>query len=221
MNGSPRKPPDQATRRTVTPTRGRRSHAAHHKSNGGEICICMLCVGLAFTYRALYNNISRTIYLPQHPWLRSSPTTRCISIPRSAPRLSTKGQRARGVASLITTKSLCKLAQLNLEMHVQLPTVYHKTVSRTFNFLFKVLFIFPSRYLFAIGLKVVFSLVWSLPHDLSCITKQLDSPKWHLDGTLRSIQACHPLWVKSPNQKDLERGYPLDNHIETLHSVIV
>ena len=46
-----------------------------------------------------------------------------------------------------------------------------------FNSLFKVLFIFPSRYLFAIGLSPVFSLRWNLPPDWSCIPKQLDSAK--------------------------------------------
>ena len=43
------------------------------------------------------------------------------------------------------------------------------------NSLFKVLFNFPSRYLFAIGLGVIFSLTWSLPRSLSCTPKQLDS----------------------------------------------
>ena len=43
------------------------------------------------------------------------------------------------------------------------------------NSLFKVLFNFPSRYLFAIGLGVIFSLTWSLPRTLSCTPKQLDS----------------------------------------------
>ena len=43
------------------------------------------------------------------------------------------------------------------------------------NSLFKVLCNFPSRYLFAIGLAVIFSLSWSLPADLSCTLKQLDS----------------------------------------------
>ncbi len=43
------------------------------------------------------------------------------------------------------------------------------------NSLFKVLFNFPSRYLFAIGLGVIFSLTWSLPRALSCTPKQLDS----------------------------------------------
>ena len=44
-----------------------------------------------------------------------------------------------------------------------------------FNSLFKVLFIFPSRYLFAIGLSPVFSLRWNLPPALGCIPKQPDS----------------------------------------------
>ena len=44
-----------------------------------------------------------------------------------------------------------------------------------FNSLFKVLFIFPSRYLFAIGLSPVFSLRWNLPPTLGCIPKQPDS----------------------------------------------
>ena len=43
------------------------------------------------------------------------------------------------------------------------------------NSLFKVLFNFPSRYLFAIGLVSVFSLRWSLPPALGCIHKQPDS----------------------------------------------
>ncbi|KAJ4699827.1 Regulator of rDNA transcription protein 15 [Melia azedarach] len=44
-----------------------------------------------------------------------------------------------------------------------------------FDSLFKVLFIFPSRYLFAIGLSPVFSLGRNLPPDLGCIPKQPDS----------------------------------------------
>ena len=46
-----------------------------------------------------------------------------------------------------------------------------------FNSLFKVLFIFPSRYLSAIGLTPVFSFRWSLPPPLGCIPKQPDSWK--------------------------------------------
>ena len=43
------------------------------------------------------------------------------------------------------------------------------------NSLFKVLFNFPSRYLFAIGLVDIFSLRWSLPPALGCNLKQPDS----------------------------------------------
>jgi hypothetical protein len=41
---------------------------------------------------------------------------------------------------------------------------------------FGVLFIFPSRYLFAIGLLLIFSLRRNLPPTLRCIPKQRDSP---------------------------------------------
>ncbi|CAL9118631.1 unnamed protein product, partial [Musa acuminata var. zebrina] len=43
-----------------------------------------------------------------------------------------------------------------------------------FDSLFKVLFIFPSRYLFAIGLSPIFSLGRNLPPDWGCIPKQPD-----------------------------------------------
>ena len=52
-----------------------------------------------------------------------------------------------------------------------------------FDSLFKVLFIFPSRYLFAIGLSPVFSLGRSLPPDLGCIPKQPDSLTAPRDAT--------------------------------------
>ena len=43
------------------------------------------------------------------------------------------------------------------------------------NSLFKVLFNFPSQYLFAIGFEMIFSLGCGIPPTLSCISKQLDS----------------------------------------------
>ena len=54
-----------------------------------------------------------------------------------------------------------------------------------FNSLFKVLFIFPSRYLFAIGLAPIFSFRWNLPPTLCCIPKQHDSEK-----TYRTCKLC-------------------------------
>ena len=44
-----------------------------------------------------------------------------------------------------------------------------------FHSLFKVLFNFPSLYLFAIGLVVIFSLRWRLPPTSPCTRKQGDS----------------------------------------------
>ena len=52
-----------------------------------------------------------------------------------------------------------------------------------FDSLFKVLFIFPSRYLFAIGLTPVFSLGRNLPPDWGCIPKQPDSQTAPRDAT--------------------------------------
>ena len=48
-------------------------------------------------------------------------------------------------------------------------------VSGTFNSLFKVLFIFPSRYLFAIGLRTIFSFRRKLPPILRTSSKVRDS----------------------------------------------
>src|ERR1700749_3630433 len=56
-----------------------------------------------------------------------------------------------------------------------------------FNSLSKVLFIFPSRYLFAIGLSPVFSFRWNLPPILSCIPKQLDSSRAYHMKRRRSV----------------------------------
>ena len=63
--------------------------------------------------------------------------------------------------------------------------------------LFKVLFNFPSRYLFAIGLGVIFSLTRSLPRTLDCTLKQSDSgkrsakPNNRLTGLVPSMGSGH------------------------------
>ena len=75
------------------------------------------------------------------------------------------------------------------------------------NSLFKVLFNFPSRYLFAIGLGVVFSLTWSIPRALSCTPKQLDSgEKRSRHGGAAAARAYHPLRAVAPVKVDL--GWP-------------
>jgi hypothetical protein len=65
-----------------------------------------------------------------------------------------------------------------------------------FNSLFKVLFIFPSRYLFAIGLSPIFSFRWNLPPILSCIPKQLDSLKtYHIVAYSQSKTGFSPSMI--------------------------
>jgi hypothetical protein len=61
--------------------------------------------------------------------------------------------------------------------HPTLPCLPPQQFQALFDSLFKVLFIFPSRYLFAIGLPSIFSLRWDLPPTLGCIPKQPDSAK--------------------------------------------
>ena len=80
--------------------------------------------------------------------------------------------------------------------HPSLPSQQFQVL---FNSLFKVLFIFPSRYLFAIGLSSVFSLRWDLPPALGCIPKQPDStttargvPNVVPDGVLTLSDALVP-----------------------------
>ena len=78
-----------------------------------------------------------------------------------------------------------------------------------FNSLFKVLFIFPSRYLFAIGLSPIFSFRRYLPPILVCIPKQTDSWKtYHMrtgsgswTGFSPSMMPCSKELVPRPPPK--------------------
>ena len=58
-------------------------------------------------------------------------------------------------------------------LHVRHPSP--AAVSGLFHPPLRVLFIFPSQYLFAIGLSPLFSLRWTSPPPWSCTLKQLDS----------------------------------------------
>ena len=62
-------------------------------------------------------------------------------------------------------------------IQVWLQTLPFQQFHVLFNSLSKVLFIFRSLYLCAIGLWPIFSFRWNLPPILSCIPKQLDSSK--------------------------------------------
>ena len=72
-----------------------------------------------------------------------------------------------------------------------------------FNSLFKVLCIFPSRYLFAIGLSPVFSFRWNLPPTSSCNPKQPDSTRTHRAAAARHGTGFSPSPI--PCSKGFER----------------
>ena len=72
-----------------------------------------------------------------------------------------------------------------------------------FNSLFKVLCIFPSRYLFAIGLSPVFSFRWNLPPTSSCNPKQPDSTRAHRATANRHGTGFSPSPI--PRSKGFER----------------
>ena len=77
-----------------------------------------------------------------------------------------------------------------------------------FNSLFKVLCIFPSRYLFAIGLPPVFSFRWNLPPASGCTPKQPDSTRAHRTVPLRRLTGFSPSPI--PRSKGFwRRGGPM------------
>ena len=72
-----------------------------------------------------------------------------------------------------------------------------------FDSLFKVLCIFPSRYLFAIGLSPIFSFRWNLPPTSSCNPKQPDSTRTHRAAAIRHGTGFSPSPI--PCSKGFER----------------
>ena len=106
-------------------------------------------------------------------------------------------------------KGHCNKSQLNLHKQYWFQTFPFWQFHVLFNSLFKVLFIFPSRYLFAIGLSPIFSFRWYLPPILVCIPKQTDSWKtYHMEQ--------HP-WSKtgfSPSMMPCSKGLVPQGRLE-------
>ena len=105
----------------------------------------------------------------------SRPVRTLVNAPMRKVRCQCHTSTPRTVHSDLHTALVHTLRHLNFSPTLLIPCASLLTVSRTLNFLFKVLFIFPSRYLFAIGLVPIFSFRRSLPPNLGCITKQPDS----------------------------------------------
>ena len=109
------------------------------------------------------------------------------------------------MASLNSQRPCCKQQEKNEQKQHWFPSLPFQQFQVLFNSIFKVLFIFPSRYLFAIGLPPIFSFRWNLPPTLSCNPKQLDSLKiCVIDDNLRQERESHPLCCLFP--KDLARN---------------
>jgi len=92
--------------------------------------------------------------------------------------------------------------QITFDRHPRLTAIASlSTTSSSLNSLFRVLCIFPSRYLCAIGLPPIFSLGWRIPPFSGCTLKQ---PYSKTNGTFQSpntpsriidqlTRDCHPL----------------------------
>ena len=102
--------------------------------------------------------------------------------------------------------------QPTLENSSVLPSIQFQAL---FHSRFQVLCIFPSRYLFAIGLSPVFSFGWYVPPTLRCTPKQRDS------GNARRTRAyclpgrgrdSHPL--RCPIPRDLDPAATLTVRLE-------
>ena len=85
-----------------------------------------------------------------------------------------------------------------------LPSVPFQQFQVLFNSLFKVLCIFPSRYLFAIGLPPIFSLRWNLPPVWSAIPSKPTRRRQTVRLNPRHRRDCHPL--RCPVPRDFSPG---------------
>ena len=139
-----------------------------------------------------------------HRGVRRSPSRRPVLQPPQSPGrtwLRTCGlemhhRRRPGKRGPASEETHCRARQPTtaIESTRGITSWFHPFASQWFhvllNSLFKVLCNFPSRYLFAIGLAVIFSLRWSLPPALGCTLKQPDSSEH------RSAHASQPpLWA--------------------------
>ena len=88
------------------------------------------------------------------------------------------------------------------------PYASFSAISDTFNSLSKVLFIFPSWYLFAIGLTHIFSFGWNLPPALRSNPEERDSQAaCRLWRTADNARDCHPQWCSFPRDFCLRRQW--------------
>ena len=138
-------------------------------------------LGLSQDAEARYSTVK--VYLPHHHMTQDKPMLTHARSQRPCRKQQEKYKRARHWFPLLPFQQFQVL----------------------FNSLFKVLCIFPSRYLYAIGLPPIFSFRWNLPPTLSCNPKQLDSLKTcAIIERYKQERESHPLSCLFP--KDLARN---------------
>ena len=81
-------------------------------------------------------------------------------VPEPGPELFPRRQES---LTCLNARRIQQVEHINTPRPTLLPNGSISAISGTFHSLFKVLFIFPSRYLFAIGLPPIFSFRWNLP----------------------------------------------------------
>ena len=95
-------------------------------------------------------------------------------------KMTCKATNTTNMHDIATGKSWHCHISANMQQSCQahlFPSLNIQQFQNTFNPLFKVLFIFPSRYLFAIGLVYICSCRWNIPPALRSNPKERDSMK--------------------------------------------
>ena len=88
---------------------------------------------------------------------------------------SSIASRSKPATTLALKWQAITLDNTNTRQEQLVPFASLSAISGTFNSLFKVLFTFPSWYLFAIGLEPIFSFRWNLPPNLRSNPEERDS----------------------------------------------
>ncbi|KAK7370382.1 hypothetical protein VNO78_37718 [Psophocarpus tetragonolobus] len=121
---------------------------------------------------------ARSMHVPRHARGRMLPSTIATMTSPRAYQQPGLGPPSQSASVRAPSRSADRLSPFHIRPgHIADPhPLPSQQFQALFDSLFKVLFIFPSRYLFAIGLSPVFSLGRNLPPDWGCIPKQPDSP---------------------------------------------
>ena len=146
-----------------------------------------------YQHHALFSLLEFLLTIPQAKY-------QAKHVERPTPNPGTRPQRKTTLRA-ITLDCTCKT--------LLIPIASFLTVSSTFHLLFKVLFIFRSRYLFAIGLSPIFSVTWSIPRifELQSQATRLFENRPYICKIKDHKQESHLLCCAVPS--DLNLSYKL------------